>query len=58
MQAKRYESPAYPHLNLGRVYERMGNWTDAIESYKKALALDPNYKLARKALGRLVSSLN
>ncbi|NGZ98965.1 MAG: hypothetical protein CV089_23130 [Nitrospira sp. WS110] len=58
MQAKRYESPAYPHLNLGRVYERMGNWTDAIESYKKALALDPNYKLARRALGRLVSSLN
>ncbi|MDR4463023.1 MAG: tetratricopeptide repeat protein [Nitrospira sp.] len=58
MQAKRYESPAYPHLNLGRVYERMGNWTDAIESYKQALTLDPNYKLARRALGRLVSSLN
>lgn len=58
MQAKRYESPAYPHLNLGRVYERMGNWTEAIESYKKALTLDPNYALARRALGRLVSSLN
>ena len=58
MAAKRYESPAYPHLNLGRVYERLGNWTDAIESYKKALTLDPNYKLARRALGRLVSSLN
>ena len=58
MQAKRYESPAYPHLNLGRVYERKGNWTEAIESYKKALALDPNYAIARKALGRLVSSLN
>ncbi|MDH4083475.1 MAG: tetratricopeptide repeat protein [Nitrospira sp.] len=58
MQARRYESPAYPHLNLGRVYERKGNWTEAIDSYKTALALDPNYKLARKALGRLVSSLN
>jgi Tfp pilus assembly protein PilF len=58
MHAKRYESPAYPHLNLGRVYERKGNWAEAIDSYKKALALDPNYGLARKALGRLVSSLN
>jgi Tfp pilus assembly protein PilF len=58
MHAKRYESPAYPHFNLGRVYERKGNWTEAIESYKKALTLDPNYALARKALGRLVSSLN
>jgi Tfp pilus assembly protein PilF len=58
IQAKRYESPAYPHLNLGRVYERKGNWKEAIDSYKRALALDPNYALARKALGRLVSSLN
>ena len=58
IQARRYENPAYPHLNLGRVYERKGNWTEAIDSYKKALALDPNYTLARKALGRLVSSLN
>ena len=58
MEAKRYESPAYPHLNLGRVYERKGNWTEAIESYKKALALDPKYTIARRALGRLVSSLN
>lgn len=58
IQARRYESPAYPHLNLGRVYERKGNWTEAIESYKQALALDPTYGMARKALGRLVSSLN
>lgn len=58
IQAKRYESPAFPHFNLGRVYERKGNWTEAIDSYKKALTLDPNYLLARKALGRLISSLN
>ncbi|CUS32100.1 conserved hypothetical protein [Candidatus Nitrospira nitrificans] len=58
IQSRRYENPAYPHLNLGRVYERKGNWTEAIDSYKKALTLDPNYALARKALGRLVSSLN
>ncbi len=58
MQAKRYESPAFPHLNLGRMYERKGKWTEAIDSYKMALTLNPNYALARKSLGRLVSSLN
>ena len=51
LQARRYESPAFPHLNLGRVYERKGQWTEAIESYKKALALNPNYAWAKKALG-------
>lgn len=58
MQAKRYESPAFPHLNLGRVYERNGEWDKAIECYKKALALNPNYILAKKALSRLISSMN
>lgn len=56
--ARRYESPAFPHLNLGRVFERKGQWTEAIDSYKKSLALNPNYALAKKALGRLISSLN
>lgn len=58
MQAKRYESPAFPHLNLGRVYERKAQWDQALESYKKALTLNPNYALAKRALGRLISLLN
>ncbi len=58
LQAKRYESPAFPHLNLGRVHERKGRWDQALESYKKALALNPNYALAKRALGRLIGMLN
>ncbi|MBI4401748.1 MAG: tetratricopeptide repeat protein [Nitrospirae bacterium] len=58
MKAKRYESPAFPHLNLGRVYERKGQWTEAMDCYKKSLALNPNYALAKRALGRLISMLN
>lgn len=58
MKAKRYESPAFPHLNLGRVYERKGEWDKALESYKKALTLNPDYTLAKRALGRLISMLN
>jgi tetratricopeptide (TPR) repeat protein len=58
MQARRYENPAFPHLNLGRVYERQGKWSEAIDCYKKALTLNPDYTLAKRALGRLVSSMN
>ncbi|HEU5091323.1 MAG TPA: tetratricopeptide repeat protein [Nitrospira sp.] len=43
---------------MGRVYERQGKWTEAIDSYKQALVLNPDYALAKKALSRLISSLN
>ena len=58
MQARRYESPAFPHLNVGRVYERKGLWDKALESYKQALTLNPQYALAKRALGRLLGMLN
>jgi Tfp pilus assembly protein PilF len=58
MHAKRYESPAFPHLNLGRVYERKGEWGRAVDCYKTALTLNPNYVLAKRSLGRLLSMLN
>ena len=58
MQAKRYESPAFPHMNLGRVYERKGQWDDAIESYKQAVTLNPDYTQAKKAMMRLLTLLN
>ncbi len=58
MRATRYESPAFPHLNLGRVYEKKGDWHKAIECYKQALVLNPNYALAKRSLGRLISSMN
>ncbi|TAJ09251.1 MAG: tetratricopeptide repeat protein [Nitrospirae bacterium] len=58
MQARRYESPAFPHLNLGRVFERKGLWDKAIDAYKQALTLNPDYALAKRALGRLIGMLN
>ena len=56
--AKRYESPAFPHMNLGRVHERKGDWLRAIESYKTAVTLNPNYTPAKKSMMRLMALMN
>lgn len=58
MKARRYENPAFPHLNLGRVYERKGQWDQAVDAYKEALTLNPNYALARRSLSRVISMMN
>jgi len=58
IQAKRYESPAFPHMNLGRIYERKGQWDEAIESYKQAVTLNPDYTAAKRAMMRLITLLN
>jgi len=58
MEAKRYEARAYPHMNLGRVWEYKGRINDAMQEYRKALAEAPDYAEAYKALKRLESRLN
>ena len=57
-RAKRYESPHYPRFNLGRVYERLGRWREAIKEYEEALELVPDYELAYQALTRLQAAMN
>lgn len=58
MAAKRYESYCYPHYNLGRVWERKGNWIKAYDCYQNALRENPDYTLAKKALNRLQGMFN
>src|SRR3989338_5198705 len=58
MIAKRYDSYCYPHYNLGRVYERKGNWQEALKCYEGSLKANPDYMLARKAFNRLKAILN
>lgn len=57
-EAKRYESPAFPHMNLGRIYEKKGDWDRAIDSYKTAFTLNPQYEAARRAMMRLITLMN
>ena len=56
--APRYEARCYPYFNLGRVYERLGEWTLAIKHYRQALNLCPDYHQAEAAWQLLQAKLN
>ncbi len=58
MAAKRYEPRHYPHFNLSRVYVKQGKIQEAIREIRLALELEPEYKLARVELHRLLGMLN
>ena len=58
LQAPRYESYCYPHMNLGRVYEAKRDWLRAKEEYRKALAEKQEYAPAAQALARIRGYLN
>lgn len=56
--APRYESYAFPHFNLGRVYERRRKYLDAARHYSLALREQPGFGEAAIALRRMQSLLN
>src|SRR5262245_37184105 len=58
LQAPRYESYCFPHMNLGRIYEAKRDWMRAKEEYRKALSEKEDYKPAAQALARIRGYLN
>lgn len=58
LKASKYESPQYAHLNLGRAYELKGLWFEALEEYKKAMKISPDYELAKRLYYTLQGKLN
>jgi len=56
--APHYDARCYPRYNLGRLYEKKGEWLRAIEHYRLALVETPSYDLARTALIALRARLN
>jgi tetratricopeptide (TPR) repeat protein len=56
--AARYDSPQYPHMNLGRVYGYLGDFQSALAYYNQALEIDPIYLPATWAKYQLVAKLN
>ena len=58
IRAKRYDSYCFPHLNLGRIWEKKGDYFKAIASYENALKANPEYLLARASLRKLQALMN
>ncbi|HYE78198.1 MAG TPA: tetratricopeptide repeat protein [bacterium] len=58
LQASRYDAPHYPHFNLGRALEAIGDWKAALREYRAALELHPDYKLAYQHMVKLQARLN
>ena len=56
--APRYESYAFPHFNLARVYEKRHRLLEAVRHYSLALEQQPGFAEANSALRRLQSRLN
>jgi Tfp pilus assembly protein PilF len=58
LEASRYQSYCYPHMNLGRAYEMKRDWLRAKDEYRKALVEDKDYTPAAQALARIRGYLN
>lgn len=58
LAAPRYDARCYPLYNLGRVYEKQGDWLRAITYYRRAVRENPAYELARVNLQALQARLN
>lgn len=56
--APRYASPEFPYVNLGRVYEKLGDPQRALACYNRALAVAPLYLPAEWARNALLGALN
>jgi tetratricopeptide (TPR) repeat protein len=58
IDAEDYDPRHFPYFNLGRIYERKGDWFTAMKYYEDALDVHPDYEIAKSAVLRLTAMLN
>lgn len=58
LKAKRYDNPQFAHVNIGRVLESKGLWFEALDEYRTAIKISPDYLLAKQYFNRLQGLLN
>jgi tetratricopeptide (TPR) repeat protein len=58
LDAPRYESYCFPHMNLGRAYEAKRQWDAAIREFELALRERADYRPAKEGLARIRAMFN
>jgi tetratricopeptide (TPR) repeat protein len=58
IEAPRYEPRHFPHFNLSRIYTKRYDYEKAIRHLRKALDLEPDYRIARRELRKLLAWMN
>lgn len=58
LNARRYDTYQFVHVNLGRAHVLLGRFEDAKRAFMRALEVDPSSEHARDALIRLIARFN
>lgn len=58
LQKQNFPNRHFAYFNLGKIFERKGDWVKAKSYYEKAIELNNQYEAAKDALIRLEALLN
>ena len=58
VNANNYDNKEFAFFNLGVVYEKTGLWFEALEQYRKAMKIKPDYLIAEHNFKRVLGLLN
>lgn len=58
IEAPRFDPKHLAYYNLGKIFRRQGEWTKAVEMFKEAYKINPQFKAAKNELFRLMAYMN
>jgi len=53
-----YKPKHFPFYSLGKIYEKKGEWLEALKCFNRALIFNPDYEPAQDAVIRMAAWLN